>query len=141
MNNKMLLAYQDSGLIDLSQNGGVDDSVVEQYRQLGLRADFFDRNLFDIGSVFVSDGEIKRRPQLLAQLDKQIIRADGQDYARLRGVPAGAYVSISDGLVVKNQISDGSVFFITSRTVGRLVITIDAAPHLLQTLVLEAVCK
>ena len=136
---KTLFVWQEeTGVPVISQNGGVDSDVIERYRKGGRNADFLERGSMDISRVFIRNGKFYPRPKILARLDKQEVCADGQDYARLRGVPAGGLVTVSDGLVEQREVSNGSDIFITTLTPGRLTITIEAAPHIPQTLQITA---
>ncbi|NDW04084.1 hypothetical protein [Jiella pacifica] len=81
-------------------------------------------------SKWVEDGELRNRPYLPASLDRQTIAADGQDEARLTGLPVPCDVTITgpDGRSILT-VEDGELA-LTADVAATYAIAIDHWPHL-----------
>lgn len=139
MSGDKLLVWDDpTGEISISQTGGMTEDVIGAYAAMGKRAAFFDLPSLDYGNKFVHRGQLRERPQMLARLDRDHIRADGMDVAKIMGVKRGAQVTMSDGLSEMKEIADGSAIQFTSPIPTRWVISIEAFPYLPQQFVIIA---
>lgn len=128
-----------SGRINASQQGGIDNSVIEAYESDGLSARFFDHSGLDIHDVFVHRDKMRQREPLRARLDKNVVKADGMDECKIVGVPAGATVTIAYADIEISERCDGSTVHLSFDMPGVHTVHIEAFPYLPQQFQITAV--
>lgn len=138
MTRKLLVWDPGTGAVSIMQSGGTDKSVIDRYEELGDRAGFFDQNFNSFEDIFIHREKVMPRPRMLARfintkVDQQgrgRIRADGQDYAQIAGVPAGAYVHATDGMIEQViERADGKVLPFAVDIPSHWIISIQCDPY------------
>ena len=143
MNGLTLVVYERQGdfgrLEILQQNLHDTEELVDEYLKINRESYFVKSMPIDPENKFVDfkNGEafLRRQPELNARLDKGRIRVG--EIAKMRGVPRGAVVFMTDGLNSENYIADGGLLEFTSPYPGRWRVQIDAPPHAPQVFVIE----
>lgn len=124
----------DSGIVKIGQtNAG--KRLVDAYAEIGERAIICERPpAAHIHEMFVERRRLRARPALHARINKTAIRADGQDYAVIRGVPKGATVTVTNGTETYEHEQEEScgLAHISTTYHGELSILVAAPPHLEQ---------
>lgn len=130
--NKLLVWDNQTGEINILQDGGVDDTVIDRYAEIGQRAGFFpDFKESSFDEVFVHRGRLEKRPPMFARIDKTRIKADGQDEAKIIGAPLGAAITVRHGITLLTGRCDGVIHF-TAPLPGVWTIDIERHPYLPQ---------
>jgi hypothetical protein len=130
--DKLLVWDRNTGDVQISQAGAMDDSIVGAYEEMGMRAGFFDLPSLDIGDVYMHGEQLRQRPKMLLRLDKPRFKA-GADSAKIFGIPRGAQVHITDGLTQYDIIADGTTLEVPSPIPARWEISIEAFPYMPRT--------
>jgi hypothetical protein len=135
MNGLTLVVYErhgDFGRLEiLQQDLHHNEQLVDEYRQINRESYFASAMPHEPENKFVEfkNGAafLRRQPELNARLDKARIRVG--EIARVRGVPRGATVLMSDGLNSESYTADGGILEFASPYPGRWQVQIDAPPH------------